>query len=206
MSIDYTYDETSAQRADEAASRLEHAQPYIGTFKRAQAIVSANTGTQGIEFEFDAPGQGGTTFSLYTRKEDGTAVFGANFVNAFMFFFGLRSLKSQKGKGEVWDNDTNKRVEADVDLFPDLCGKPIGLVFQKEMYTNQKGSDGERLNLAIVFQPETRLLMSEIKERKSKPEKLEKALKTLKVKDQRKKHALSMEPEQPGMGAVVGDY
>lgn len=204
MSIDYTYDEAAAQRADEAASRLEHAQPYVGTFKRAQAIVSAKTGTEGIEFEFEAPGQGSTSFSLYTRKEDGSAVFGANFVNAFMFFFGLRSLKSQEGKGEVWDDDTNKRVEAEVDLFPDLCGKPIGLVFQKELYTNTKGLDSERLNLAVVFQPETRLLMSEIRERKSKPEKLEKAVKSLRVKDQRKKGAA--EPAQPGMGAPAGDY
>lgn len=204
MTTEYTYDPAAAQRADEAASRLEHAVPYVGSFKKASAIT-AKTGSTGIELEFDAPGQGQIAFSLYTRKADGTPIFGANFLNAFMFFFGLKSLKSVPGKVTVWDEEAKKRLEQDGEVYPELCNKPIGLVFQKELYTKEKGGgDGERLNLIGVFQPETRLMFSEVQDRKQKPEKLAKMLTTLRVKDTREKGAT--EAAQPSMGAPAGDY
>lgn len=204
MAFEYTYDEQSALAADKAASQLAEQGAYVGQFKRAWGIRSANTGTEGIEFEFEVPGSGSTTFSLYTFKEDGTAVFGKSFVDAFMFFFGLRGLKAEPGLVMKWDEAEGKRVEAEGDTYPTLCGKPIGLVLQEEKYTTGKGATASRLNLIGVYQPETRLMLTEVKEKKVKPVKLDRLLAQLKVKDSRK--AAAEQPAQPPLGAIGGDY
>lgn len=200
---EYQFDAGLASKADEAANRLTEGGAYIGRFKKAWA-VEAQSGTEGIELGFDSP-SGNTTVTLYTRRSDGTAVFGANFVNAMMYLFGLKSLKSVPCKVERYDEDAKARVEVDGEGYPDLCERNIGIVLQKELYTKQGGGQGERLALIGVFQPETRLMVSELVDRKTKPEKLDRLLKGLKVKDTRK--AQAAEPSQPSMGGVgEGDY
>jgi hypothetical protein len=205
MTISYDYDESRATKADDAASRIAEAGPYIGQFKKAYAI-EAQSGAQGITFEFDSPGNGTTEFSLYTLSKDGEPIFGANMVNAIMFLLGVKKLTSETGKVEKYDPETKTREEQDGEVFPQLCNKPIGIVLQKELYTKANGSrDGVRFGLYGVFQPETKLMMSEIKEKKTSPVKLDRLLKGLKVKDSRK--AEVAEPGQPSVGlGATGEY
>ncbi len=203
--IEYDYDEKAATKADDAASRIAEAGPYIGKFTKVYAI-EAQSGAKGITFEFDSPGNGTTEFSLYTLNKDGAPIFGMNMVSAIMFLLGVKKLSSEPGTVMAWDEAEGKRVEQDGEVFPTLCDKPIGIVMQKELYTKGNGSrDGVRFGLYGLFQPETKLMMSEIKEKKTTPVKLERLLKGLKVKDSRK--AEVAEPGQPsvGMGAA-GDY
>jgi len=202
--MNYEYDENAASHADDFANRIDENGPYVGVFKRAEAIESANTGTKGIRFEFEAPGGGTAQFSLYTEKEDGTRIFGFNIVQAMMTMMGLRGLKSAPGKVMQYDEDAGKSIEVDGEVYPDLIGKSIGVFLQKELYTKRDGKDGSRMNLVSVFHPESKLTASEIKERKVKPEKFERILRSLKTKDSREKKA--SEPSQPGLGAPVGDY
>lgn len=205
MSIEYDYDEKAATKADDAASRIAEAGPYIGKFTKAFAI-EAQSGAQGITFEFDSPGNGTIEFSLYTISKDGAPIFGANMVNAIMFLLGVKKLVSETGMVERYDADVGKRVEEDGEVFPALVGKPVGIVLQKELYTKSNGArDGIRFGLYGLFQPETKLMMSEIKEKKTSPVKLDRLIKGLKVKDSRK--AEVAEPSQPsvGMGAA-GEY
>lgn len=204
MTIEYNYNEQSAVKADDAASRIAEPGPYVGKFVRVEAIKSERTGAQGIAFAFEAPGQGTTDFSLWTQGADGKPFFGMNMVNAIMFLLGVKSLKSVPGKVERYDEEAKARIEVDGDVFPDLCNKPIGIVLQKELYSKDNGGDGVRMNLYGLFQPETKLMMSEIKERKTTPVKLERLVKGLKVKDSRK--ARSDEPSQPSLGVATGDY
>jgi hypothetical protein len=126
-----------------------------------------------------------------------------SFVQAAMFLMGVKSLKTTTGKVSKWSEAEGKRVEEDGDVYADLCGKPIGIVLSKELYTTQKGSDATRLNLEGLYQPETRLTMTEIKEKKTVPVKLDRLVKGLKVKDSRTKGA---EPAQPSVVAGAGDY
>jgi hypothetical protein len=202
MSIDYTYDEKAATKADDAASRIAENGAYVGTFKKAWAIVSTNTGTHGITFAFESPGQGTAEFTLYTRKADGTEIFGWNLVSAIMFLLGVKKLESERGMVEVYDEDQGKRVEQEGDVFPALCDKPIGVVLQKELYTKQGGGDGTRIGLYGVYDAATKLMMSELKEKKTTPVKLERLLKGLKTKDSRK--AAAAEPAHPSVGAEGG--
>lgn len=203
---DYTYDEESAVKADEAASRLDTG-AYVGTFISAVRVISDKKGSEGIELTFAAAGGGTARSTLWTRDADGNKLGGPgpNYLNAILFLFGLRGLKGAPGKVEVYDKDAKERVEQDGIVYPELCNKPIGVVFRKELYTDDNGIDRDRLSLEAVFQTETRLMVSEIKDRKSKAEKLDKYLKSLKPKDTRKKRA--DEPAQPAMGGVAaGDY
>lgn len=203
MTVNYDYDPDAAGKADDVASRIDTSGAYKGQFKLVHAMTSSK-GTEGLHFEFQSPGGGSASFDVYTRKEDGTPTFGNNQVQAMMTILGLRGLKSQPGKFEAWDNDEGKRVETDGEVFPELCGKEIGLVLQKEKYTKNNGQEGFRMNLYGIFDAGSMLTASEIKEKKVKGEKLEKMLRSLKDKDSRK--PVAAETPQPSVGGVEGAY
>jgi single-strand DNA-binding protein len=204
MSTNYEYDPESAGKADDVASRIDTNGPYVGQFKLAHTIKSERTGTEGIHFEFNSPGGGSASFDVYTRKEDGTPTFGWNQVQAMMTVLGLRGLRSVLGKFEQYDFDAGKRVEVEGEIFPELCSKDIGLVLQKELYTKNDDKEGFRMNLYGIFHPVSRLTASELKDRKTQPEKIEKMLRGLKTKDSRR--AVTAEPAQPAVGAGEGGY
>lgn len=199
---DYVFNEEQAAKADDIANRIDTSGAYVGKFLRAEATVS-QSGTEGIVFEFDGGSSGRGEFTLWTRKEDGSTAFGMNFLQSIMLMLGLRGLKSAPGKVMKWSDDANARVEEDGEVFPDLVGRSIGIVLQKELTTKRSGGDSYRLNLYGVFHHESRLTASEIKERKTTPMKLDKLLKGLKDKDSRK---ASAEPTQPSMTAAGGGF
>jgi len=202
---EYSFNEEQASKADDFANRLDTSGAYVGTFTKAFGATSQK-GTEGITLEFDAGSAGKTEVTLWARKDDGEPAFGMNFLQSIMLMLGLRSLKSVTGTVEAWDNDANKRIEQDGEVFPELMGKRIGLVLQKELTTKQSGGDSYRMNVYGVFHHESKLTASEIKERKVQPAKLDKLLKSLKDKDSRKAHA---EPAQPSMAvtdAPTGTY
>jgi len=206
MELNYEYNEESAKQADKQADRITDSGAYVGQFDKVYATTSANKGTHGIVFEANAPGQGTAEFTLWTHDSDGKAMTtspGYAFLQSLMFFFGLKSLKTDKGKAEVWiDGDKGKRVkeEQEVDVFPDLMGKKIGYILQKELTNN-----GFRMNLYGVFDPATRKTMTETRENAAKAVKLDRLLKGLKDKDGRTKRRDEAEPAQPGTGADMSD-
>lgn len=201
MTTNYEYDPDAASKADDVASRIDTSAAYIGQLKIAHAF-KASTGTEGIHFEFVSPGSGSAGFDIYTRKNDGTPVFGMNQLQAMMMILGLRGLRAESGKFEAYDADVGKRTERDGEIFPELCGKDIGLVLQKEKYTKNDEKEGYRMNLFGIFHPIARLTASELKDRKTQPEKLEKMLRSLKDKDSRR--VVTAEPAQPAVGTEGG--
>lgn len=203
---DYSYDEDSAVKADAAASRINEGGGYIGTFASAEA-VTAQSGTKGIAFKFQQKGGGDASFTLWTKKENGESAFGKSFVDSMLFHFGLKTIKAGRGLVEQWVDTDKGREKQEVEgtVYPDLCNKLIGVVLEKELTSKKNGSDSFRFNLVGLYGPDTKLMMSEIKERKSTPVKLDRLLKGLKVKDSRK--AAANEPGQPSIGGVEsGDY
>jgi len=182
--MNYEFDESSAVKADEA--RLDTSGAYVCKIVEAQAIVSQEKGTHGVLFKVTSEGNGDAEFTLYTKKADGKPIFGYNQLQAILMLTGVRNLRGAKGLVSKWDNEIGERVEVEGTVFPDLAGKKVGLVFQKEMYTSNSGKDSFRMNMVGSFHYETRLTCSELKERKVKPEKLEKQLSRLQDKDSRK--------------------
>lgn len=196
--FDYSYDEEAAGHAEDFANRIDKSDLYIGEFTRAWPIVSAAKGTKGIHFEFEADGAK-TNFDVYTIKADGTKIPGYFTLQAILTILNLKGLQTAPGKIEKWDDDERKRVETDGPVFPQLVGKKIGVVLQKELYNSNDGKERYRLSLQAVFDSVTRLTSSEIKEKKTKPEKLARIQRGLKDKDSRT--ARAAEPGQPAQGS-----
>lgn len=204
--MDFEYNEKQVQEADKAADAITESGTYVGTFTAVNGIDAAS-GAKGLQFNFNAPGIGDTSFNLYTHGKDGNEIFGMNQVQAIMFLCGVKSLKATKGKVEKWEEVEGKRAKVEVEgnTYPALCAKPIGLVLQKELYTTNKGGSGSRINLYGTFQAETQLMSSEIKNKVTKPVKLARLIAGLKTKDSRK--AATPESAQPSMGALPdGDW
>lgn len=201
MSIDFTYDEAAAFDADKAALQLTDAGAYVGTFTKAFEKI-ADTGTTGMELQFTVPNVGSTSFTFWLEK-DGKQVFGAGFLNAILFLMGLPGVKAVRGDVEVYDASAKARVKQEGNTYPALCSKPIGVVLQKELYTNKDSIDGERLNPLLVFQPETNLTFTELKKGVVKAQMVPKLLATLKVKDKRK---TVVDTAQPDLGGISGEF
>lgn len=206
MALEFNYSEEAARGADKNADRITDSGAYVGKLTRAYA-TTAGTGTQGIQCEFSGP-QGTADFQLWTHDENGhpkPSSPGFAFLNSLMFFFGLKTLHAERGTAEVWKDvpgkDKREKVEEEVDTFPELCDKTIGLVLQRD-----NGDNGYRMNLYGVFDPTTRKTMTETKENVAKATKLDRMLKGLKDKNSRTKARRDeAEPGQPGVGADMSD-
>lgn len=162
----YALNTEAAKAADSTGNRITERGKYKGRFTRAQHIVSENTGTNGIDFDFEAENGQKARFSIYTIKADGTQIYGYKQLMAIMTVLKLRNLADpQIRQAKVYDFDAGQEVERDVPQFPDLLDKPIGLLFTMEEYKSGKW----RPNLAGVFQADTELVASEILDRKTQP-------------------------------------
>lgn len=193
-------DTNSAKAADSIASAIRESGKYIGTITRAEKLVSKN-GTKGIGLSFRASdGSTADYLDIYYQKGNGETLAGLKTVNAIMACLKLREAKVGRIKFERWNKDTRKREPVEADGYPDLMGKRIGLLLQKELATNQYGDDVERMVIFGVFSAETELTASEILDGKTTPERLSKMVEALAarpVRDSRYKAARSASSPAP---------
>lgn len=163
----YALDTKAAQKADQTGNRINTIGKYVGTFTQAEDIT-ATTGTKGIALRFEANGQG-ASLSLYTKKADGETIMGFQTLMAIMTCLGLRNIEPKPGTVKAWDRDSNTEITKNATVFPDLCGKPIGLLLETEDYLKSDGSTGTKMVVAGIFQAKTELTATEILERKTVP-------------------------------------
>ena len=168
----YALDTKAAQKADQTGNRINEIGKYVGTFTQAEDITAA-TGTKGVALRFDSNGQG-TNLSLYTKKADGETIMGFQTLMAIMTCLGLRNIEPKEGTVKYWDRETNSEETKAAEVFPELCGKPIGLLLETEGYNKTDGTVGTKMVIAGVFQAKTELTATEILERKTVPEMLPK--------------------------------
>lgn len=187
-------DTNSAKAADSIASAIRESGKYIGTITRAEKLVSKN-GTEGIGLSFRASdGSTADYLDIYYQKGNGETLAGLKTVNAIMACLKLREAKDGRIRFERWNKDARKREPVEADGYPDLMGKRIGLLLQKELASNQYGEDVERMLIFGVFSAETELTASEILDGKTNPERLAKMVEALAarpVRDSRDKGARS---------------
>lgn len=169
----YALDTNAARKADSTGNQINEIGKYVGKFTQAEDIV-AKSGTRGIALSFEAESGQKARLSLYTLKADGTRIMGYDALMALMTCMGLRGIKPQPGIVTFYDFDAKKDATREGSVFPDLCGKPVGLLLETEEYEKQDGSVANRMVLSGVFQHGTELTASEILDRKTKPENLEK--------------------------------
>lgn len=179
----YQLDAKSAREADSIGSYLTETGKYIGQFTRAEKLVSKNKGTHGIGFTFECAGQS-TRFDIWTMDASNKRLGGFKAINAIMACMSLRGIAPAPGKVERYNLDTQQRETVQAEVFPELVGKPIGLVLQKTEYEKMKdgvktGETGWRLEMLAPFRAADEFTASEILDRKTKPEKLAAILATL---------------------------
>ncbi|GAD20913.1 hypothetical protein [Acidovorax sp. MR-S7] len=172
----YQLDAQSAREADSIGSYLTETGKYIGQFTRAEKLVSKNKGTHGIGFTFECAGQS-TRFDIWTMDASNKHLGGFKAINAIMACMSLRGIAPAPGKVERYNWDTQQRETVQAEVFPELVGKPIGLVLQKTEYEKMRdgqytGETGWRLEMLAPFRAADEFTAGEILDRKTKPEKL----------------------------------
>lgn len=176
----YTFDKSGAEAArksDTGGGSIKEIGKYVGEFTQAKDIVTKKGG-KGIEFIFKTQSGQKANLSIYTVGANGEKYQGYDQLMAIMACMGLRNIKPQHGRATKYDYDTKKDVIEECSIFPDLC-KPIGVLLETEDYLKQDGSTGTRVVLKNVFQASTELTASEILDRKTTPEQLEKMVANL---------------------------
>lgn len=168
----YALDANEARKADNTGTSIREMGKYIGKFIQAEDIT-ASTGTKGIALTFEASGQK-TRFSLYTKRSNGEIIMGYQGLMAIMTCLKLRNIAPQKGVITFWDNDAHAEKTKEGTVFPDLCNKPIGVLLETEDYLNRDGALKTRMVFAGAFQADTEFTATEILDKRTKPEQLEK--------------------------------
>jgi len=187
-----TLDPKSASSADNIASNIRETGKYIGVFTRAEKLLSKN-GTQGVGLSFKSDdGQTADYLDLYIQNAAGEDLPSLKTVNAIMACLGLRTADEGNVSFEKWNKAAGAREKVNAIGYPDFMNKKIGLLLQKELYSDQNGEDRERVTIYGVFNAGNELTASEILSRKTTPEKLPQILQTLMtrpVRDTRSKPA-----------------
>lgn len=179
----YQLDASAAREADSFGAYLTETGKYIGTFTRAEKLISKNKGTHGVGFTFESAGQS-ARFDIWTMGSDGKHLGGYKAINAIMACMSLRGLTESQGKVERYNWDAQQKETVPAPVFPDLVGKPVGLVLQKTEYEKMRdgqytGETGWRLELVAPFRAADEFTAGEILDRKTKPEKLAAIIATL---------------------------
>lgn len=176
MSRPYQLD-TSAASAAGQSNYIAETGKYIGQFVRAECVISKNH-SDGVELDFVADdGRSANYLSLWTHRENGEALMSFKVLSAVMACLKLRELTP--GPISYKDRDGNPQH---AEGFAALCGKPIGVLLQKEEYRKRDDKIGFKFNLIAPFDAKTELTAGEILARKTSPEQLPKMVATLRDK------------------------
>lgn len=178
----YTLNIESAKKADVIGAYISDSGKYSGAFVRAEKLVSAAKGTDGIGFTFRDESGRECRFDVWTQKQTGEALSGLNQINAMMACLQQRTLTESQQTVKKWDNGAEVTMPAP--CFAELMSKKIGLLLRSEEYEKMKdghktGTTGWRMGLFAVFQADTELMASEVLTRKTKPEQLAKVIEQL---------------------------
>jgi len=207
-----TFNPQVAATADQIAAAITESGKYVGVITRAEKLLSSNN-TQGLGLSFKTDsGETADYLDLYTVNAKGDALPSMKTVQALLGCLQLRGAKEDQIECIKYSKESRQREKFTVPGYPELMGKRIGLLLQKELSTNNKtGADSERIQIFGVFQPDTDLTVSEILARKTTPETLPKMLAYLAahpVRDTRKAGAKAQSPsshsENPGAGMSSG--
>lgn len=175
----YELNAESAKQAS-ASSYITQTGKYVGRFTRAEEIKSTK-GTEGIEFCFESnQGQSADFLTLWTINKDGVEIYGMKMVNAIMACMRIRSIKPTQGTVEKFQNKVKTKMAATI--YPDLMNKPIGLLLQREEYEKDDKSVGSKFNIFACFDATSEMTASEILDRATKAEQLNKIMLTLRDK------------------------
>lgn len=174
--MNYNLDTNAARAADSISARLSESGKYIGTFTRAEETKSTK-GTHGVSFSFSSDTGEQTDFlDLWTINANGEQLAGFKALQAIMTCTKAKTLTATAMNVGKYDKDAKKSVPTNITGYPELTGKRIGLLLQKEISDNPNDMTKPYSNLRIVgcFDAESELTAGEILDRKTQPQQLAK--------------------------------
>lgn len=191
-------DSASAKSADNVNTAINEAGKYIGTITRAEKLLSQRN-TEGLGLSFrSSTGQTADYLDLYTVNSNGEILSGAKIVNALLACLRLREVKDGMIRCEKWNADAGRRESIEVNGYPELMGKRIGLLLQTELGTHSRtGADTKRMTIFGVFSADTELTASEILDGKTNPERLPRMVEALAARPVRDNRAKGARPAAP---------
>ena len=172
----FTLDTNSARSADNKSAFIDEAGKYIGAFNRAEYMEKKDTGSTGIGLTYKTREGAEAQFYINLSYQHGTKNEGGHAtLNAIMACMQVRTVAAPRPMEiEKWDKDAGQRVKVSVPSFPELVGKPIGLLLQMEIEKNST-TGLERPTIFAPFSAESEKTASEILDtRNPQPAKLEK--------------------------------
>lgn len=170
----FTLNTESAKQAD-AGGRIEQTGKYVGVIKSME-FVTAKSGAQGFEISFESDAKEYTTITIWTVSKEGQPLSGTHKVNALLACCGVRSLTPTDQQLEKYDFESRQKVKRLCTVAPEMTGKRIGLLLQRENYLNGQGQQRHQMNFFAAFNAESELMAKEVLDRKTTPELLPKAL------------------------------
>lgn len=151
MARDFTLDTQAAKESNAGSKRIKESGKYVGKFKAAWYETNSN-GTESVHFLFESSdGLEAGPLALYTHNGKGEQLPSYKTFNAILTCLKLRAVKAQNGTVELYDFDTRNMVKKTKEIYPELAGKPIGLVLQREQYAKNNGDIGERMVIVAPF-------------------------------------------------------
>jgi hypothetical protein len=173
----FGFNPESAKQADSSA-RIEEPGKYVGVIKHME-FVTANTGTTGFEIEFETDLKQSASMTIWTEKSDGTTLGGVHKINALLACVGAKGLTPTGQQLEKYDHAAKGHVMKNCVVAPEVAGKRVGLLLQRENYQNDNGDWKYQMNFFSCFQAQSELMAKEVLDRKTTPEALPKSLASL---------------------------
>lgn len=173
----YQLDANQARKADATGGMINEIGKYVGTLEGAYK-VTAKTGARGVGFVFKADSGEKAKFTLYTNKANGEQIMGYEALMALMTVTKVRDIKPTPGVIKQWDSEQRKEIDARVEIFPELTGKKLTILFQTEEYIATDGSVKSKV-APRYFLDAAGFSATEILDKKTEPKQGEQMLKSL---------------------------
>lgn len=157
----YDLDTAAAKEANSGGKRITEHGTYTGQFIAAWYECNQN-GTESVKFIFASEGQEAGPLALYTHNGKGEELPSYKMLNAIMCCLKVKRITTKDGTVKLYDFDSKQEVIKQKDIYPELIGKPIGLVLTSEEYRANNGDIKTRLNIAAPFHAETKRMANEV--------------------------------------------
>jgi len=176
--MNLTLDANLAKQSDSHGGAIKESGAYIGTITRAQAL-NPQSGSKGVGFSIKTEdGLTANYLDIYTHKENGEALRGLKTVMAILACTKTRQANVGQISFDKYDKEKKLDVRVNVQGYPDLMGKRIGLLLKQELSTYE-GKEQSRLVVYGVYEADTGFTASEILDKATAPEKMHKMLDAL---------------------------
>lgn len=156
----YTLDMTEVAKNAMNDSFINEKGAYVGKITQAKPIVSKN-GTKGVEIIFESSDEKRCTFTVYTEKSTGEKIFGYNQLQKLMFATRSKQLTETQTMVSRKDRQTGQIINERIPQYTELLNKPIGILFNIEVFKTLEGKTYRRPRFVEAFNPQTLLTTAE---------------------------------------------